>query len=134
MMKLFIVYGLNSNEEKALTPNLLEDIPAEQVCVIRLKGSDPHEALRHVLDALRPYQKDYRQVLVAYSGENLYLLADNLPCRKVDMVELRKNLIKELGPCKTSRDYEVLAETFSAIILRKLDPKPIENHRSYSGK
>lgn len=131
MRRLFIVYGTNSNAEKVLTPHILEDLETNEVCVIRLKDLDPHAALKHVLEALRPYEKNYQNLLVAYSGENLHLLQDNLPCRKVDMATLRIKTIERIGGSKTERDQEVLAQAFSAVILRKLDPTPVVNQRDY---
>lgn len=85
--------------------------------------------MKNTLNALRPHEKNYDDVFVAYSGNNLHLFRDNLPCQKIDMARLRTKIINELGgSLKTERDHEVLAQTFSDVIIRKLNLKPVKSY------
>ncbi len=121
--KLFVVYGTDSDNEKALTPYILEDLEPNQICVIRLKNAEPYSALKNTLDALRPHEKNYDEIFVAYSGDNLHLLSDNLPCQKIDMAQLRRKITNEIGGAIiTGRDYKILAQTFSKFIIGKINP------------
>ena len=129
MRKLVIVYGAASNEEKQFCSQIIEELGQNNVSIVRVEQDDPQLALRHTLAALRPYVANYNDVLVIYSGANLYLFSDNMPCDKLDISKSRSKIVEIVDGYKTPRDRELVQEIFTSIILRLLDPRPIKNHR-----
>jgi len=135
MRKLFIVLGSSSNSEEKLCEQIIEEIKEskkENVCLIKIRENDPQPALRRVLEAIRPYANNYNDILVIYSGENLFLLHDNLPCDKLDISKLKSKIIEVVGGFQFPRDKEIVTNVFSAVVLRLLDPRPIKNLRQLS--
>jgi hypothetical protein len=126
MKKLFIVFGSASAEEKQFCEQLMEELGQNNISIVRVEHDDPQPALRHTLEALRPYATNYHDVLVIYSGANLYLFPDNMPCDKLDIAKSRSKLVEIVG-YQTSRDREVVKNIFTDIIIRLLDPKPLKN-------
>lgn len=129
--KLIVVYGINSDVDKLLMHNVFDELSVGEYCVIKIKSLDSYFSLRNVLEALKPHEENYNNVLVLYSGENLSLLQKDLPCPRINITELRVKMTNHMFGVKTERDQEVLAQAISAVILRKLDHKPIVNQREY---
>jgi hypothetical protein len=127
MRKLVIVYGAASNEEKQFCLQIIEELGQNNISIVRVEHDDPQPALRHTLEALRPYVANYNDVLVIYSGANLYLFPDNMPCDKLDIAKSRSKIVEIVDGYKTPRDREVVQNIFTAIVLRLLDAKPIKN-------
>lgn len=116
--KLFVVYGSNSNEEKALSVNFVEEIPLINCCVIIVRITTYESALKHILEAIKPQaENQYQNVLLAFSGDNINLLSKDLPCQCINMKHVKEKMIEKNNGFKTEADRRAVAILFTEVML-----------------
>ncbi len=116
--KLFIVYGFNSNEEKALCVNLVEEIPLRNRCVVCVRDAEYRLALKHILEALKSQaENNYQTALVVFAGDNIHELSKDLPCPCVNMRVVKERLIKKNNGFKTEADKKAVGILFTEVML-----------------
>ncbi len=112
MKKVFLVYGQKGQQKTdalAGFPILLEERNKGSLFFEVEATGTCHEALDKTLNAIRDNGKDYVNMIVVYSGENTYLLEDNLPCGKVNFDLLKEKLCEVIGGNNTLLKNELMS-------------------------
>lgn len=132
MKQLIVVFGFGANNSAhnayvlGLIYNDLSSEERKNIHVEYLVNDSPESALKTIIDySTLSFLKDKAKedIVVAYSGENLYLFKYRLPYENFDILELRKKIDQAVSDDDCHQKTEMVNELFIGGILRFLKVK-----------
>jgi hypothetical protein len=88
MKKLFFVFGTDSKEETEFLRNISELHRYRPKWTTLFNSHESYSALNETIKAISDYgSPDQSENIVIFAGDNLYRLAEGLPCNSINMTE-----------------------------------------------
>lgn len=113
MKKLYIVSGLNAGLEIIACHKFINNLWSLNTshylgAWVQTEVYSPAQSLVRLLEIINSQVGEkYDEFLVLYSGDNLYLFKDNLPCDKLDLARFMSGLIKTVGGYDTPQQKAI---------------------------
>lgn len=128
MKKIFLVLGANSGDAAGWIAAMRPSKDKQNGIVVFTNEDNETKALEKTLLAPRLYgEGDYKNLVVAYFGDNLGLLKANLPCPGLDLYLLSEKLKEAVGGFSTPKDIHLVLTLMTGGLQKFIeeDPEPL---------